>query len=49
VAAYVIPEDVWYIIPARVVVHGKRTGIPLYTSDPTAKYAAYKEAWDLLR
>jgi hypothetical protein len=28
VAADVIPEDVWYIIPARVVVHGKRTGIP---------------------
>jgi hypothetical protein len=43
VAAYVIPEDVWYIIPARVVVHGKRTGIPLYTSSPTGKYEAYKE------
>jgi hypothetical protein len=48
-AAYVIPEDIWYIIPARLVVHGKRSGIPLYTSSPTSKYATYKEAWDLLR
>jgi hypothetical protein len=49
VAAYVIPEDVWYIIPARVVVHGKRTGIPLHRCNPTGKYEAYREAWDLLR
>ena len=48
-AAYVIAEDVWYIIPAKVVVHGKRGGIRLYPSDPTSKYAPYKEAWDLLR
>jgi hypothetical protein len=47
-AAYVIAEDVWYIIPARLVVHGKRSGIRLYTSKPTSKYAPYKEAWDLL-
>jgi hypothetical protein len=47
-AAYVIPKDVWYIIPSKVVVHGKRTGIPLYTSSPTGKYEAYKEAWHLL-
>jgi hypothetical protein len=48
-AAYVIAEDVWYIIPARLVVHGKRGGIRLYTSNPASKYAPYKEAWDLLR
>ena len=48
VAAYVIPKDVWYIIPSSVVVHGKRTGIPLYTSSSTGKYEAYKEAWHLL-
>jgi hypothetical protein len=48
VAAYVIPEDIWYIIPARVVVHGKQSTILLHTSTPTGKYAAYKEAWDLL-
>jgi hypothetical protein len=49
VAAYVIPKDVWYIIPASIVVHGKRIAIPLQTSNPTSKYAEYKEAWELLR
>ncbi len=48
-AVYVIPKDVWYIIPASVVIHGKRTAIPLHPSNPTGKYEAYKEAWDLLR
>jgi hypothetical protein len=48
-AVYIIPEDVWYIIPAKIVVHGKRSGIRLYTSRPTGKYEAYREAWDLLR
>jgi hypothetical protein len=48
-AVYVITEDLWYIIPARLVIHGNRSGIRLYTSDPTSKYAPYKEAWHLLR
>jgi hypothetical protein len=48
-AAYVIAEDVGYIIPAKLVVHGKRGGIRLYPSDPASKYAPYKEAWHLLR
>jgi hypothetical protein len=48
-AAYIMPEDVWYIIPARVVVYGKRTGILLYTCNPTGKYEAYREAGDRLR
>jgi PD-(D/E)XK endonuclease len=48
-AAYVIAEDVWYIIPAKLVVHGKMGQIRLRTSDPTCKYAPYKEAWHLLR
>jgi PD-(D/E)XK endonuclease len=48
-AAYIIAEDVWYIIPAKVVVHGKRGGIRLNPSDPNNKYAQYKEAWHLLR
>src|SRR5579864_7786159 len=48
-AAYVIAQDVWYIIPARLVVHGKRGGIRLHPYDPTSKYAPYKEAWHLLR
>ena len=48
-AVYVIAEDVWYIIPARLVIHGNGSGIRIYTSDPTSKYAPYKEAWHLLR
>jgi hypothetical protein len=48
-AVYVITEDVWYIIPARLVVNGKMSAIRLYTSDPASKYALYKEAWHLLR
>ena len=47
VAAYLIPEDVWYIIPA-----GKIRGqgsIALYPHLKNGKYARYKEAWHLLR
>jgi hypothetical protein len=46
-AAYVIPEDVWYILPAEtaVAVNGH-----VYLSPKNAKqrYANYKEAWHLL-
>jgi hypothetical protein len=49
VAAYVIPEDLWYIIPARLVVSSKKTSIMLNTTFPTSIWAPYKEAWDLLR
>jgi len=38
-----------YIIPSRLVVHGKMSGIRLYPSRPGSKYAPYQEAWDLLR
>jgi len=47
VAAYLIPEDVWYIIPA-----GKFEGqgsIGLYPRLKKSKYGRYKEAWHLLR
>lgn len=47
-AAYVIPEDIWYIIPAGLVVTGKMRAILLYTSSPTSKYSPYREAWNLL-
>jgi hypothetical protein len=46
-AAYVVPEDAWYIIPA-AVIHGKEC-IALYPNSPTAKYEQYREAWALLR
>jgi hypothetical protein len=49
-ACYVIPEDLWYIIPAKVVLTGgKRSAILLFTASPASRYAPYKEAWELLR
>jgi len=45
-AAFVIPEDVWYIIPARLVFGLK--SISLCTVGE-AKYEEYREAWSLLR
>lgn len=49
-SVYVIPEDLWYIIPAKVVLNGKkRSAILLFTASPDSRYGPYKEAWDLLR
>jgi hypothetical protein len=39
-AVYVIPEDVWYILPANVVIGLRRS---------PQKYEPYKEAWHLLK
>jgi hypothetical protein len=47
VAAYVIPENVWYILPEKVV-RGKST-VGLYPAMAEAKYDPYKEAWYYLR
>ncbi|HZR58975.1 MAG TPA: group I intron-associated PD-(D/E)XK endonuclease [Terriglobales bacterium] len=49
IAAYVIPEDIWYIIPAAKVVNGKMGLISLAPSIPGHKYERYMEAWDLMR
>jgi hypothetical protein len=46
-AAYVIPEDVWYIIPGKLV-YGLKS-ISLCTVGGEAKYEEYREAWGLLR
>ncbi|MGC2476653.1 MAG: group I intron-associated PD-(D/E)XK endonuclease [Candidatus Sulfotelmatobacter sp.] len=46
-AAYVIPEDVWYIIPAHLIFGLK--SISLCTVTGEAKYEEYREAWSLLR
>ena len=46
VAAYVIPEDVWYILP-RKKVKGMWS-ISLHPGLERSKYGAYKEAWGLL-
>jgi hypothetical protein len=46
-AAYVIPADVWYILPADVVV-GLADSIQLSPHREEHRYACYKEAWHLL-
>ncbi len=48
-AAYVIPEDVWYIIPSTVVVRAAVNAIVLSPSRRGHKYEPYMEAWHLLR
>jgi PD-(D/E)XK endonuclease len=47
VAAYLIPEDIWYIIPAEKF-RGQGS-IALYPRLKKSKYGQYREAWDLLR
>jgi hypothetical protein len=46
-AAYLIPEDVWYIIPAEKF-RGQGS-IALYPRLRKSKYGEFKEAWHLLR
>jgi PD-(D/E)XK endonuclease len=46
-AAYVIPEDAWYIIPLGKFA-GRATLI-LCSNSAGAKYEKYREAWSLLR
>jgi hypothetical protein len=52
-AAYVIPAETWYIIPAVLLLgETRKTGIMLHPVEPLKKdrysYEAYKEAWPLL-
>jgi hypothetical protein len=46
-AAYVIPEDVWYILPSPVAT-ALKGNIWLSPLKPGHKYERYKEAWELL-
>jgi PD-(D/E)XK endonuclease len=46
-AAYVIYDDAWYIIPAEEIL-GKAWVI-VYPKSAKSKYAKYREAWYLLR
>lgn len=46
-AAYVIPEDVWYIVPEEKFAG--RVTLILCSDSGEAKYEEYREAWDLLR
>ena len=43
-AGYVVPENAWYILPAKEI-QGMRS-VSLMT--PTSKYEGYREAWHLL-
>lgn len=45
-AAYIVPEDVWFIIPERVV-HARMT-INLYLNARKSRYEEYREAWGSL-
>ncbi len=45
-AAYIFQEDLWYIIPAELVVG--QGSIALYPKLKKAKYEPYREAWHLL-
>ncbi|HTZ97050.1 MAG TPA: group I intron-associated PD-(D/E)XK endonuclease [Terriglobales bacterium] len=46
IAALVIPEDAWYIIPAKLIFG--RGNISLRPASETSEFAPYKEAWHLL-
>jgi hypothetical protein len=47
-ALYVVPEDVWYILPAAVVLR-LASNIRLAPHDKKQKYHRYIEAWNLMR
>ncbi len=47
-AAYIVPEDIWYIIPARIATR-LAGNIWLSPRKSNHKYARYMEAWHLLR
>ena len=46
IAAYIIPRDIWYIVPVEMT--GKST-LVLSPDKDDSKHARYKEAWHLLR
>jgi hypothetical protein len=48
-AAYLTPEDIWFIIPGGLIFRPKRNSITLYADGLTNEWTAYKEAWELLR
>lgn len=47
-AAYVIPRDLWYIIPFALVI-GRKTVLLRPDDPPENGYERYREAWSLLR
>jgi hypothetical protein len=53
-AAYVIPEEVWYLIPAVLLVGKRRKGAAMLcpvtrlARKATYRYECYRESWNLL-
>jgi hypothetical protein len=47
VAAYVVPEDSWFIIPA-AEIRGKTLFLPPKKRAARSRYGKYREAWHLL-
>jgi hypothetical protein len=51
-AAYVIPENVWYVIPAAILLRSRQRAATLFPIKPKHpdryRYESYKEAWPLL-
>ncbi len=45
-AAYIIPEDIWYILPAKLIRGMWSVG--LHPELTVSKYGRYEEAWNLL-
>ncbi len=45
IAVFVIPEDVWYVVP---VAHIRPSALTLEPRRPRNKYGRYMEAWHLL-
>jgi hypothetical protein len=46
VAAYIIPEDIWYILPEKLIRGMWSVG--LHPELTVSKYGRYEEAWNLL-
>jgi hypothetical protein len=46
-AIYVVPEDIWYIIP--IAALGGPHTVVLWPRNPRSKYHQYEEAWRLLK
>ncbi len=47
VAAYLVPEDLWYILPAALCVG--HTELAIHPASQKSKYWPYREAWNLLK
>ena len=48
-AGWVVPLDVWYIIPARVAIARSTACLSPHLPNSHRRYEKYKEAWELLK